>query len=929
VPLEKLESFCASCIDRHFITFFLVFEDADTNALPFVKHMEERKLECMLEMRAGVGRRSRNNPGSMPPVEDDDGNATEAYYARLCKRLEFVRSIHDSPAYLAYIADGDGSIPTPDPCDPSISKRSWTIRSAEWKKKLKKFYVRWQAREHQSGPIQSASASSAAAQSGSSDPADNQHTYEQESTNPYSGGAVGGLLHELQRDEHLDRANQVERTAALRVDRGYLPGGARSPSRSSDSVASDCQTDESDEFIAYPHDTVFSHDDESVVHVDEILYNSLRDEVLRELDEITKLRKSIKKDRKRKCALVDCKFCLFTCFRRSKGGLSSYMQHLHSSHVPSPISLPIGESAFYQLLSKTKGGSKQLKLIKALFDVHTLRGRIRQDYFEHTTHLINDTLSADQLPNRHKQYGRLLRLVLTHDGPHYITCTPSQTDGLRRVGYFYYTERFATMFVQESMRNHGRLKTTRDSLIHRFCASGCDLWPLMPMHPYKWCQFLEDLVTSDRMVSEFNELIKLCWTHEEFIHISMDATVRVMRRIKGQADLLAGRSTRNAALLPDGRALRRVLTVRGRSGAVIGMWLVTDEKAETIARAFECNLPAWVREQIRSIATDDPSPKLLDELKAHGCTNLEMLCLDPIHLCITYKHAHARKSTPGSRFLKRILNRFNVIPSKELDLGKPFTGVEEIGLSVAELFMRDKIDSMDMNSKQAARIVLAFPDALPYGSRFEFIEALAALTSYFRTEVTRKTHVRGMYHGRIQGKPLFAVVGCAGNPGRMGYYWNNLRIRQSMPIAYARMLGSGTSSNEQLHAEVNNWFRNIPEMYSGTISLQLRMNTFTKLKVHCVSMYTPQLRQVRQTTVMSAISGSWRFDNPSGAWASFVASNVNLPAYHARVATRAALRARNAPHRIVGKRPASAVVGGKRKRPEVKRTSLSLKRVRL
>ena len=128
---------------------------------------------------------------------------------------------------------------------------------------------------------------------------------------------------------------------------------------------------------------------------------------------------------------------------------------------------------------------------------------------------------------------------------------------------------------------------------------------------------------------------------------------------------------------------------------------------------------------------------------------------------------------------------------------------------------------------------------------------------------------------------------------------------------------------------MNNWFRNIPEMYSGTVSLQLRMNTFTKLKVHCVSMYTPLLRQQTHGATASAISGGWRFDKANGELAAFVKSDVILPAHHARVSTRAALRVHNAPRRIVGKGPAAAVVGGKRKLPMRKRTALSLKRVRL
>ena len=79
VPLDTLEGYCNASIDKHLINFFLVFEENDKKAHPFLKKMADCNTECMLEMRAGVGRRSRTNRGSMPPVEDEEGNATEAY----------------------------------------------------------------------------------------------------------------------------------------------------------------------------------------------------------------------------------------------------------------------------------------------------------------------------------------------------------------------------------------------------------------------------------------------------------------------------------------------------------------------------------------------------------------------------------------------------------------------------------------------------------------------------------------------------------------------------------------------------------------------------------------------------------------------------------------------------------------------------------
>ena len=77
------------------------------------------------------------------------------------------------------------------------------------------------------------------------------------------------------------------------------------------------------------------------------------------------------------------------------------------------------------------------------------------------------------------------------------------------------------------------------------------------------------------------------------------------------------------------------------------------------------------------------------------------------------------------------------------------------------------------------------------------------------------------------------------------------------------LLGSGTSPNESLHAELNQWFRNQPELYITTLQLQLDFGVLAKLMAHSAAMYRPTLRQLRQQTVLSAVTEYFRIaDNP-------------------------------------------------------------------
>ena len=58
-----------------------------------------------------------------------------------------------------------------------------------------------------------------------------------------------------------------------------------------------------------------------------------------------------------------------------------------------------------------------------------------------------------------------------------------------------------------------------------------------------------------------------------------------------------------------------VISVRGRSGAVLGLLPAVDESAASVARCLEASLPAAGLCQVLHVATDNPSAKLSNVLQ--------------------------------------------------------------------------------------------------------------------------------------------------------------------------------------------------------------------------------------------------------------------------------------------------------------------------
>ena len=420
-----------------------------------------------------------------------------------------------------------------------------------------------------------------------------------------------------------------------------------------------------------------------------------------------------------------------------------------------------------------------------------------------------------------------------------------------------------------------------------------------------WCSLMEEIFDCEYFSELRTKMLSACIDHTEFSHVCIDATVRCAMCVKGQQNYRKSKYVRNAAFFPDGAALRRVLTLRGRTGAVGFIKLIQDEKAENIADSCIANMPVNARQQVVAVACDQTSRALYLQLLV-VFPGMRILYLDPVHLCIVYNNCHYKKMTSGQVYLREIMNKLNKVDPAHLPtfLGPVHDGVAEPPFSHAETFMHTHIEFGTMPVTQAESIRRELSPNSPFRTRLEFISALASLTSLFWSEVKRKSHVKS--------STLARVISNAAAPDRAEWYLNGSRYRHELQSSVLSLLGSGTSSNETLHREINNWCSNQPEVHRTTLEMQLHVNSFSKLMTHNTALYSPGLRQMSQQEVLSALSAKWAF--PTAVWDSMCKDLLSTDEHTISAACLPRLRerqwtAKGLKHRrITCKRPAAACI---------------------
>ena len=287
----------------------------------------------------------------------------------------------------------------------------------------------------------------------------------------------------------------------------------------------------------------------------------------------------------------------------------------------------------------------------------------------------------------------------------------------------------------------------------------------------------------------------------------------------------------------------QVLTVRGRTNAVLTLQPLSADDSEGIALALADTIPAAGLAQVQFVAVDNPSAKYYGQLQKI-CPNLQAMCLDPVHLAMTMEYASSRKRTAGSKTLRSVLAKLTALDSTRAagTWGRFFAGQECRQLTLEETRLRNQIEASSMRVSTAKNILEKLDPSVPFYLQVEWVRILAALSAVFKAEVQRVA--------KGPNKRVVQLLYAAASPTRIEWYWNNLRVRHALPRNIIPLLPIGTTSNESLHREINVWFRETQKLLHATVALKLRILKLSKNISHNAALYRPTTRQMLQAEVL-------------------------------------------------------------------------------
>ena len=596
---------------------------------------------------------------------------------------------------------------------------------------------------------------------------------------------------------------------------------------------------------------------------------------------------------------VPCPLCPFRCF----ANVSAVVRHLQKAHTR--------QKHF------VCSGRKQRKIVVALHDSGALSGRPPLDLLTRSAAMLRSSV-VPALPDNITAVDRRIRLVLTGAGPVYMNVAAlGKSVMVRRVGNLHYTRCFANLFWRELCMAKGRLAEALTRVQLHVSTLGCELGNLLPQHSKIMWKVAQDMFAlapvRDLTAGFFRELLE----HEEFETLSMDGTVKICLGIMGQAGAAVVRKDADAAAMPEASHLRKLVTVRGRSGAVLALRLVREESADEIAAQVLNCFSEEQRQQVKFVGVDNPSRAMHVAFKA-VFPSLVCLFLDAVHLAMNYEKGHGGRRSPGSVALRRVLAKFSAVdPALPATTwgDAPFCGdgvVEHPG-NVASLAKQIGQARGGITRAQASAFLGGLDASRPFASTEEYVRALACVSVVHKAEMGRKGP---------KGYTVGDVLRNAAEPSKCQWYFNNLWHRHSIAAARVPLLSAGTTANEALHNELKQTFRQTIRLHQSTMATKMQIFLFAKLFCFTLARFRPTSRQMRPGHVLAR------------ALAADVFSESSWPALcEVKTAKRALRKAVGALQRWRGldvrrvqqwlrKRPAAAT----RSTSRIKRTAFTLRR---
>jgi hypothetical protein len=350
-------------------------------------------------------------------------------------------------------------------------------------------------------------------------------------------------------------------------------------------------------------------DDESVVVVGDKLLSLLRNEV----KQVSKLRKFTPPDH--------CPFCPW---RRFQHRADRVRHHISTYHVAST--------------QYCCSGTKQIKIIIALYDNDVFLQQAPCNLLRRSAAILRQSVHPG-LDSSRNDIDRYIRLVIDNNGVNFVNAESVVSSlSIRRVGNLMYTKGFAVLLFKEVLVHNCKIAAVIPRLMMHMHAAGSELGNLLPTHHRYWWPLVEDIFWSPGIQALKKSLMDELETYTEYTSISMDATLRCCMSILGQAHHRESAASRANSAFDDASSIRRVLSVRGRTGAVVALLPLISESSDCVSDAMDGNLSRKAKDQVRFIACDNPSTKLLASV-SKIFPSLEIMCLDPVHLPIVYEYS--------------------------------------------------------------------------------------------------------------------------------------------------------------------------------------------------------------------------------------------------------------------------------------------------
>lgn len=329
-------------------------------------------------------------------------------------------------------------------------------------------------------------------------------------------------------------------------------------------------------------------------------------------------------------------------------------------------------------------------------------------------------------------------------------------------------------------------------------------------------------------------------------------------------------------------AYSRVISVRGRTGAVLALEPSQGEAGLHVAACLQKCLPPEGLQQVEHMATDLPSRKFLTDVRS-VCPNLKILSLDPTHTAMKYEQALGGKKSQGSSLMRQLLVKFTTHDANVQ--GNIWGPVYEGGVAPAqteqEKRLRAQILDASMSKYRARRVLQAMEALLLWPTRIEFIEAVAALAAIYQQDMQRKLDGTRLTVAKV----LHSVT----SEDKIEWLFNNLRYRQFLPPNVRMLMPSGTTSNEALHAELNAWYRQVQQLHRSTLCLKLRVQCLTKFLAHETALHFPTTAQLpSQMVIAGAASKPLWTAREWKAWTQL--RQQDLPLHRRKAAERGRVR---------------------------------------